>query len=344
MDTLSQASCAPANGLSFVCGLKKPEDIVRIPGSRWLVASGVDPSATLSIVDTDAKTAKPFYTAAVDQIRADRKTFPKCPAPPGKSGFAPHGLSLHSTSTPGTYRLYAVTHISFEGIHVFAVDARGPEPKLTWLGCVALPEGTTGNAVASFDDGTIIATIRGAIAYDGPKASPSGVTIGAVASWKPGDERFHQLSGTEMFGTNGIEVSPDGKEFYVVSVDTGTVSVFSRADTRHPLRQSRAPLTSLDNIRWTDGHLIGAGKMFDEPACGGTRRQASDRGQGVHDCIRGYAAVELNPTTMDWRIVAYAEPNPAFDGVATAVPVGNTLWLSSFLQDRIAYRPLPGAK
>lgn len=54
--------------------------------------------------------------------------------------------------------------------------------------------------------------------------------------------------------------------------------------------------------------------------------------------------MELDPATMDWRVVAYAEPNSSFDGVVTAVPVEYTFWLSSYDTDPIAWRPLPGSQ
>ncbi|GAA0334694.1 hypothetical protein GCM10009087_51270 [Sphingomonas oligophenolica] len=337
-------ACGPVDGLKFVCGLKKPEDLVRVPDTKWLIASGVAPGARLSLVDTTEKVTKPLFTGGPAQIRPDTALYPHCPGPPDAAGFAPHGLALRPGTAPGLYRLYVVSHLALEGIQVFALDARGAEPSVTWTGCVPFPKGMVGNAVTALHDGTILATIRGDIAFKGPKASSSGITVGAVASWTPGDAGFRQIPGTQMFGPNGIEASLDEKEFYVVSVDSGSVLIYSRAHPGKPVRQSAAPLTSLDNIHWEDGHLIAAGKMADEPACGGTRQQVVNSGQGIHDCIRGYAAVELNPVSMQWRVIAYAEPNPAFDGVATAVPVGNTLWLSSFLNDRVGYRPLPGTK
>jgi hypothetical protein len=46
------ASCAPMNGLNFVCGAQNPEDLVPIPGTRWLIASGMKNGAGLKLVDT----------------------------------------------------------------------------------------------------------------------------------------------------------------------------------------------------------------------------------------------------------------------------------------------------
>src|SRR5216684_5656113 len=52
------ASCAPTNGLNFVCGAQNPEDLVPVPGTRWLIASGMTAGAGLKLVDTDSKTVR----------------------------------------------------------------------------------------------------------------------------------------------------------------------------------------------------------------------------------------------------------------------------------------------
>ncbi|MDB5739164.1 MAG: hypothetical protein JWP16_204, partial [Alphaproteobacteria bacterium] len=78
------------------------------------------------------------------------------------------------------------------------------------------------------------------------------------------------------------------------------------------------------------------------PSCGGTRKQMQDAHADMN-CHRGWVAGQLDPTTMQWNILAYGEPNPAFGGIATALVIGKTLWISSFQMDRAAYRPLPGA-
>ena len=39
------SACAPAAGLTFICGLQNPEDVVLVPGTRWLVTSGMAPGA-----------------------------------------------------------------------------------------------------------------------------------------------------------------------------------------------------------------------------------------------------------------------------------------------------------
>src|SRR4249920_3900768 len=134
-------SCAPTNGLSFVCGAQNPEDLVPIPGTRWLIASGMKEGAGLKLVDTDAKTARLFYTGRPAQLRPDTTLFPNCPAPPDAGTFNAHGIYLRRAQAPGLYRLYVVSHGLLESIQVFAVDVRSVELSLTWTGCVPMPEG-----------------------------------------------------------------------------------------------------------------------------------------------------------------------------------------------------------
>ena len=133
--------CAPANGWNLICGNPNPEDLVPVPGTRRLIASGMKEGAGLKLVDTDAKTARVFYTGAPAQQRPDKTLFPNCPAPPDAKTFNAHGLYLRRAEAPGIYKLYVVSHGALESIQVFTVDANGAQPSLTWTGCVPLPEG-----------------------------------------------------------------------------------------------------------------------------------------------------------------------------------------------------------
>ena len=347
-------SCAPTNGLNFVCGAQNPEDLVPIPGTRWLIASGMKAGAGLKLVDTDAKTARLFYTGGPAQQRPDKKLFPNCPAPPDASTFNAHGIYLRRAQAPGLYRLYVVSHGLLESIQVFAVDVRSVEPSLTWTGCVPMPEGNkayasadsqasssrvAANSVAAFSDGTIIATVPqrpGSTNVQRLRGEPTG----DVVEWKPGTDSFRVVPGTQLAGNNGIEIALDEREFYVVSFGTHTVVVFSRQDPLKPLRQSQAPGFMPDNLRWSGDRLIAAGPMYDEPACGGTRLAVVDN-PVLTSCHRGYVVAQLDPGTMAWTTLAYAEPNPKIAVVSTGVVMGETLWIGAASSDGIGYQPLP---
>ena len=350
----ASASCAPANGWNLICGNPNPEDLVPIPGTRLLVASGMKEGSGLKLVDSDAKTARIFYTGQPAQQRPDKTLFPNCPAPPDAKMFNAHGLYLRRAHQPGLYRLYAVSHGALESIQVFTVDGNGTQPSLTWTGCVPMPEGNkaypnlgsqatssrlAANSVAAYSDGTIIATVPqrpGTTNAQRLRGEPTG----DVVEWKPGTDAFRVIPGTQLAGNNGIEISLDEKEFYVVSFGAHTVVAFSRQDPRKPLRQSVAPGFMPDNLRWSGDRLIAAGPMYDEPACGGTRLAVIDD-PVLTACHRGFMFAQLDPKTMAWTILAYAEPNPAISVVSTGVVVGDTLWVGSAASEAIAYRALP---
>src|SRR5215510_14192490 len=73
--------CTPAGGLSFVCGIQNGEDLVLVPNSRWLIASGMAPGSGLHAVDTQAKTVRTIYGTGAAASRPDKSTYANCPGP-----------------------------------------------------------------------------------------------------------------------------------------------------------------------------------------------------------------------------------------------------------------------
>lgn len=332
--------CEPAGGLHFICGADHPEDLAHIPGTRWLIASGFLNGAGLKLVDTDSKSLRFWYSAVRDQIRWDRSRYPMCPAAPNPAVFNAHGIALRANSAGG-YTLYVVNHGGRESIEVFGITVSQDVPLLRWEGCVPMPAGLAANSVASYPDGTILATV---LARPGTTYADfvEGKNTGGVYQWKPGDKSFSLLPGTELPGNNGLETSRDGKEFYVVAYGLHEVFVYSRSDTTKPLRHAVAPDFMPDNIHWDGDQLITAGMVYDEPACGGVRKVI----HGVADpmlCHRGYKVAQFNPKTMTFTILAQGQPDPRFNGVTTAVVIGRNLWIGSYQANCIAYRRLPSA-
>ena len=48
----AQGECEGSGGLDFVCGPKNAEDLVQVPGTRWLIASGMASDAAIYLVDS----------------------------------------------------------------------------------------------------------------------------------------------------------------------------------------------------------------------------------------------------------------------------------------------------
>jgi hypothetical protein len=246
-----------------------------------------------------------------------------------------HGLALRPGEAEGVYTLYATNHGGRESVEVFELDVRGAAPAVTWLGCVLMPDDLPANSVAVFGDGAMVTTV---VTMPGRTMEElfRGEPTGSVFLWTPGEAAFTRLPGTELAGNNGIETSADDRTFYVAASGGREVVAFSRADPSAPLW--RAPLDGFapDNVRLVDGRLIAAGMIDDEPACGGPPTTPA----GIQ-CPRGYAAAAVDPATGEVTEVARGPAAAPYTGTATAIPVGDELWLSSFNSDRLAWRVLP---
>jgi hypothetical protein len=251
-------------------------------------------------------------------------------------------LSLHSVDAR-THLLYVANHGGREAIEIFRVATTDSdtEPSIKWAACIPMPDGMAANSVATFTDGTVLATV---LTRPGTEIADyvQGRVTGVVYEWQPGGREFTRVRGAELPGNNGIATSKDGREFYVVAFGWHAVVAFSHTNPTRILRQSVAPGFMPDNIHWDGDRLIAAGMQYDEPACGGLRAVIDGKADPML-CHRGYTVAHFDPRAMTWSIVAYAEPNPSFNGASTGLIVGPELWLGSFQSDRIAIRALPSA-
>jgi hypothetical protein len=328
------APCAPSGGLTFICGVQNPEDLVPVPNTRWLIASGMAAGSGLHAVDTRAKTVRNLYAAGAPSTRTDKTKYGSCPGPLDPKQAVLHGLSLRPSQN-GRYTVYATNHGGRESVEVFEVDVSGAAPAATWVGCVLTPNNMALNSVAAFSDGSLVATVLFLPGKTFEDAFSQRNT-GAVLQWTPGAPAFRMLPGTELPANNGIETSPDDQEFFVVSTTLKQVIAYSRNNPGKPLRVAQLKEFAPDNVRWTsDNRLITAGMLDDEPSCGGPPKTEA----GIR-CPRGYVVATIDPKTMAVTELARGPATPSFTGTAIAMRAGDDLWLGSFNADRLAYRPL----
>ena len=328
------AACTPSGGLTFICGVANPEDLVLVPNSRWMLASGMAPGSGLHLVDTQTKTVKNLYAAGAANARADKTKYANCPGPLDAKQALLHGLSLRPAGA-GRHTVYATNHGGRESVEVFELVSSGATPSATWIGCVLAPGKMSFNSVAAFSDGTLVATVLITPDKTFEDAFAQRLT-GVVMQWTPGTPAFIALRGTELSANNGIETSPDDREFYVASTTTKRIVAFARNNTSKPLRVAQLKEFGPDNVRWTsDNRLITAGMLDDEPACGGAPKDE----KGIR-CPRGYVVATIDPKTMAVTELARGPATPSFTGTAIAMQVGDDLWLGSFNADRLAYRSL----
>jgi hypothetical protein len=338
LPAIGQQGCESVGNVDFACGLTNPEDLVLVPGTNWIVSSGMAAGSGFYLIDSASREWSALPTA----VRHDSATYPRCGSPPTAGEFESHGLNIRA-GTGGRATLYVVGHGAREAIEVYDVDGSGARPTLTWKGCVPLPEGLAANSVASFADGGIVATILmmpGKTFADSVAMRPTG----AVVKWSPGDAGFEVLGGSELPGNNGIEVSADGREIYVVSSGFQTIVAFSNTN---PVRQLRTtmqlPITP-DNVHMgPDGRLLTAGMKNDVPECGGPPgpEHTLDR---LATCPRGTIAIAVDPATMTPRVLVETPAIATFSNATMVLPAAGRYWFGTFRGDRVASAAVPAAR
>lgn len=332
-ETPAPPGCAPDSEFDYVCGPEKPEDLVAIPGTPWLVASGFAPGAGLKLVDTRTRSYRRWFGGAAGQVAWDRRRYAACPGQLDPALFNARGLSLRRIGEH-RWRLLAVNHGGRESVEAFEVMTDKGDPRLVWRGCLPMPAGQVGNSVASFADGTILVTV---LTRPGTTIGDFmlGRVTGGVWQRRPGEADFTLLAGTELPGNNGLEVDPDERRFYVVAFGLHALVAFDRHDTARPLGMIVAPDFMPDNIHWSGGRLLLTGMRLDEPACGGLRRVTDGKADPLL-CHRGWVVGQVDPNRLQITTFAYGRPQPGFNGHSGAALVGDELWLGSFQSSRLA--------
>ena len=330
----AQQSCEATGDVRYVCGPQNPEDLVLVPGTQWIVSSGMAEGAGFYLVDSRAGSFSALsFTAQHDPA------FAACATPPTAQTLNTHGLSIRAAGA-GRARLAVVGHGAREAIEVFDVDASGARPTLTWRGCVPMPAGLAANSVASFADGSLVATVLFMPGTTFADAIVARKPTGAVFEWSPGKPGFELVRGTELPANNGIEVSADGREIYVASSGLQTIVAFSHSNPARQLRTTRPLSFTPDNVHLApDGRLVTAGMANDVPECGGAPGAEHDI-EKLSKCPRPTIAVAIDPATMQDTVIATTTASPSFSNATMVLPVGREAWIGSFSGDRIARAPL----
>ncbi|MDG2175290.1 MAG: hypothetical protein P8M72_04025 [Gammaproteobacteria bacterium] len=331
----SQQECEAVDRVSFICGPMNAEDLVQVPDTDWIVASAMAPDTAFYLVDANSGS---WSTPEIFAIH-DRVMYPQCPSAPVMNSLETHGLNIRA-GADGQSTLYSVVHGARESIEVFDVGFLGDSLVLTWKGCVLMPEGLAANSVASFADGSLVATIllmTGKTFADSIAMRPTG----AVVKWSPGDSGFTLIENSELPGNNGIEVSADGNEIYVVSSGFQTIVAFSNSNPARQLRTTQQLPITPDNVHMgMNGMLLTAGMKNDVPECGGPPSPQHDLAR-LATCPRGSIAIEIDPATMQDQVLVETPTIPGFSNATMVLITGSRYWLGTFSGDRIAYGMLP---
>lgn len=327
---LQPAGCAPLGKVQFLCGVVSPEDFAIVPRSDWMLASGNRAGqGAIRAVNVRAHTVTNLFPSPVVKARLDKRAYPSCPGPldpadpDEKARFAAHGLYLR----PGprsTHTLYVVHHGARESIEVFEVDASDKAPTLTWVGCVVGPENAVFNAVVGLPDGGLAATNT---PRNAPRASGSatGSRIGAIWEWHA-DTGWSPVTNSATAGINGLEISADGKWFYIAARGDWAFVRLQRGQSAP--RRDMLPLPfQIDNLRFMpDGTLLAAGHSG-TPLC---------------SCpTENWHISRIDPEAMTFRDLLRESYVEGFGASTVAVQVGQDIWIGTNRGDRVGYFPAP---
>lgn len=326
----AQQGCEPDGDLRFVCGLQAVEDLVRVGDSRWLLGSGLGGggrSGTLVLVDTRAKTGEVIYPAPDAPVAHEPRRFPGCSSPPDAKLFNAHGITIREAGR-NRHEFLVVNHGGREAIEFFAVDASGATPTLTWIGCVNMPADTYTNSLDSLPDGGFVATHFYSPSQGGIGSVFAGQITGGLLEWHPGGT-VTKIAGTEISGANGILLQDGGRTMLVAAWGTRELVRFERRGGGVTKRSVPVDF-ALDNIRRTsDGKLLIAGQKFAP-----TRQGAGP--------LQGWTVAVFDPGSLQLvRKLKEVDGTASFQGVSSALEVGNEIWVGPFSGDRIAYFPKP---
>ncbi len=301
--SVSEAQCEPDGNVQFACGPISPEDLIAVPETPWVIVSSMEDDGYLSAVDSRDHSSVVVFPTATSQSKHDRQRYGSCPGMT-TNGFRPHGISLLSGSDD-VHELYVVRHGQREAIEIFQLDVGSATPSMTWIGCVVAPEGLGLNAVVPLPGGGFAAT--------SPRTND-------VWEWQAGPG-WTLVPGSTGIGPNGLEVSPDGRWFYVAGYRGQLVTRLSRA-VSPVVKETVAVGFNVDNVHWaSDGTLLAAGHSTPT-----NTRVGECMREGVCDGITSRVALVDTESMTSEEIFSYPTNDKLILGTA-AIQVGDEIWI-----------------
>jgi hypothetical protein len=321
--------CLPDSGMAAICGPVASEDLARIPGTHWLVASGlnVGAPASLHLVDTRTKQSRVLFPSRQARMQMQPAFRGQCPGPLQPARMSLDGLSIRAGAQGSASMLLAANHGDRHAIEFFRIDLR-PGPALAWVGCVPMPAGTLANAVVALaDGGMLVSSFHDPQDRDAWNRMDRGEPTGGVWEWHAGSG-WKLLTPGGIPGANGIELSADERTLYVSAWASSQLRVIDRTSGV----QRIVPLDFRpDNLhRAADGTLLVGGQraaVRDIAACGAA-------------CPQPWRVVRFDPTTGNLATLVSGIGSNAINYACGAVEVDGELFMTLRGEARIAWTAL----
>ncbi len=328
----SASDVRSAQLVGYIDDIQDPEDLVELPGTNWVIASGrkavgTDQPGHLYLINSETGKSEIIYPDA----RANAPTHElgaSCPSAPDPQNFEAHGLGLR-TGLNGKSQLYVVNHAfpkgGREAIELFSIDASGGKPVISWSDCVPTPAHAWFNDVVALPEGGFAATnFMDPTDKDTNEKLQNGQDNGNVLEWHR-DSGFTTVPNSNMSGANGIEIDPAGKYYFVNAWGSQELVRISRTDHRRKTALVAGVL--VDNNAWTwDGRLIVVGQALSARVIGDCLADLK--------CPVPFKVVEFDPSTMQSRTLI--DEKDKTWAATSPRPVNGELWLGSQRTNRIA--------
>lgn len=336
--------CDPADGVTPLCGLTNPEDLVVTPDGRWIITGEMPHPGTESPIQgrlvavrvADEGQEVLFPGDAPSPKAASALGDTACPGPPDPARFGPHGLDVNVLSS-GRVVLAVVNHGAQERVDFFDVKAGSDVPELAWAGCVVVPADMWPNDVVLREDGSLVVSkmLPGPLDSTGISVGLrllTGGDTGAVYTWNA-ETGWREIPNSQGSAPNGVAVSAEGGDLFFAEWGGDGLVRLQGFEGEAPVRESVELPHHPDNLSWTpDGQLLAAGQVGSWPqmmAC-----QSLEEGT----CALAFSVVRVDPETLEVEEIL-VHPGTAMGSVSAALVVGDRLYLGSFASDRMASAP-----
>lgn len=326
------AACAPADGLNFVCGPRAAEDIVQVPGTRWLITSGLatDRPAQLWFVEHRTRRATPAFPMGPASLprRPHAAWRAHCAGPPDAARMSMDGLGL-APGRGGRHQLFAANHGDRHAIEVFDLQMRHGQPRIAWAGCVPLPAHTLANAVVPLrDGGLVMASFHDPDDMLAWSRMARGESTGSVWEWHAASG-WRELPAGPLAGANGLALSAN-ERMVIVSAWAGLRLVeFARdGSSRREMQLDFMP----DNLHAEpDGRLL----------VGGQRSRVADVAACARPaCPQPWVVARVDLRTGQATTLVEGQGNALVSYACGALRVGNELYITVRGDNRLAWKAL----
>jgi hypothetical protein len=327
------SDCDDRGELHPVCGMQSPEDIAVVPGGRYLLLSelgnmGEFPGRIL-LFDVGDESWRPLYPPQTAGAPAVLQGDPGCSEPPGEA-LSPHGSHLVQLDD-GSWRYLVVNHGGREAVELFSL-AEGEDgvPQLAWQGCVLAPDNAMLNDVVGLSNGDVLfSRMYRPDDFLGSLMPVLGAQSGDVWGWNR-DTGLKLLPDTAGSLTNGLEISPDGAYLFINQYMDDKVIKYDLS-AEEVVGVGR--VASGDNSAWGPD-----GKLWVASQRGSPQVYFTCMREPKATCGMTFESVAVDPQTMQSQVV-FSHQGPPMGAATVAVPLGDKVYLGSYLGDRLLVVP-----